>query len=136
VAASETKMKNAPAESNVGLKNSAAPMQRQAKDSPAEKVAGPVSENYFFRVSGTNRSLQQQVVFTGNYQSFSNAAQSSSQSFSRFGGGGGGGNIGNISQVTDKNLYQQSLFSNSRIAGTALVNSTNEIEINALPITP
>ena len=133
--ADETKLQNGPADLNRAPTKLVMPAPKQTKDSQAYKNAEPPAQNYFFRVTGTNRSLQQNVVFTGNVLTFSNVVQASSQtvgsSFNRAGSGGG-----NISQVTDKNLYQQSLFSNSRIAGTAVVNSTNEIEINALPVGP
>jgi len=84
-------------------------------------------ENYFFRVTGTNRSLQLNVVFTGNMQTFSNVAQALSQSVS------GGGNL---ASGLNQNVSQQNLFSNARISGTAVVNNTNEIEIEALPVAP
>ena len=135
VAADETKLRNETADLKREPAKAALPAQKQAKDSQMDKNPESSAQNYFFRVTGTNRSLRQNVVFTGNVLALSNVAQASSQtfngSFNRAGSGGG-----NISQVTDKNLYQQSLFSNSRIAGTAVVNSTNEIEINALPVTP
>ena len=135
VAADETKLRNEPADLKRAPAKAALPSQKQAKDSQTEKNLELSAQNYFFRVSGTNRSLRQNVVFTGSVLTLSNALPASSQtfgsSFNRVGGA-----AGNISQVTDKNLYQQSLFSNSRIAGTAVVNSTNEIEINALPVAP
>ena len=130
VAAAEVKLPKDQAELKRTPPKAGRLMQQQAAAAESQPA-----QNYFFRVAGTNRSLQQSVVFTGSVLTLSNVVPASSQTFgssvNRAGSRGG-----NISQVTDKNLYQQSLFSNSRIAGTAVVNSTNEIEINALPFAP
>lgn len=68
----------------------------------------PSNQNYSFRVAGTNQTLQQAVVFTGNLVTVSNAPASPAQA----------------------------LWSNSRIVGTVVVANTNAVEINAVPVAP
>jgi len=51
-----------------------------------------------------------------------------------FGGGGSGGGITQNHQQISTN--QQQLLSNSRVVGTAVIDRTNQIEINAVPVTP
>jgi prepilin-type processing-associated H-X9-DG protein len=108
------------------------PPQLKEKAPQTNKAAEQSAQNYFFRVAGTNRSLKQNVVFTGNLVAISNAAQVPQQTVGGgfTGGGGGGGQF----QQAYTNQSQQWLFSNSRIAGTALINNTNAIEINAVPV--
>jgi hypothetical protein len=81
--------------------------------------------------------LKQNVVFTGNLLANSGAPQTAqtSNSFGGTGGGGGGGGAGNQLQQAVANSSQQSLLSSSRIVGTAVIASTNQIEINAVPVT-
>lgn len=124
-----------------GRQNSPAPAKKlpgvQDKDMALQNKAG-AAQNYFFRVAGTNRSLNQSVVFTGNVLALSNpvawSAQSKVGGFSGSAGSGGG----NLSQPSAANQSQAQLgvFSNSRIEGTAVINNTNAIEINALPVVP
>ena len=96
----------------------------------AKQAEQPSAQNYFFRVSGANRSLKQNVVFAGNLIQLSNATGNAAQNFG--GGGGGGGQL----PTANANVTQQQLFSNSRITGTVTINKTNQIEINALPVNP
>jgi|GEM_PF-830464 len=112
----------------------AAPPQSQPK---AAQLAGnqqQAVQNYFFRVAGMNRTLQQNVVFTGNFLA-NNGATTTAQTSNSFGGVGGGGAGGNQFQQAAANTMQQSPLSNSRIVGTAVIASTNQIEINAVPVT-
>ena len=117
----------------------ATPPQSQTK---AAQVAGDQQQavqNYFFRVAGINRTLNQSVVFTGNFVANTGATQTAqtSNSFGAFGstgGGGGGGTAGQIHQAA-VDQSQQNLLSNSRIVGTAVIASTNQIEINAVQAT-
>jgi hypothetical protein len=92
--------------------------------------------NYFFRVTGMNRTLRQQVVFTGNVQAISNTTANAQQTVGGFGGAGGGGAGGATKQFQQNgaNSPPPVWLSNSRIVGTALVNRTNRIEINAMPV--
>jgi hypothetical protein len=84
------------------------------------------AQNYFFRVTGTNLTLKQNVVFAGNllanFSVNSNARQAPS-------GGFGGSQSQSV-------LTIQLPWSSSRIAGTAVVSDTNNIEINAVPQSP
>jgi prepilin-type processing-associated H-X9-DG protein len=107
------------------------PPQLQEKAMQMNKNADQSSQNYYFRVTGMNRSLQQNVVFTGNMTTISNAGQLGQQMVNAPAGGSGGGNV---FQPSVANQVQQSLLSNSRITGTALINNTNAIEINAVPV--
>lgn len=90
------------------------------------------AQNYYFRVSGANRSLKQNVVFAGNLIALTNVTANAAQNFSGGGGGGGGGQ----SKLADANVPQQQIFSNSRITGTVTIANTNQIEINAMPVNP
>ena len=117
----------------------AAPPQSQTKVAQAAGNEQQTVQNYFFRVAGMNRTLKQNVVFSGNLLA-NNAAPQPTQTtnfiggFSGMAGGGGGGGGGNQFQQAAANQSQQSLLSNSRIVGTAVIASTNQIEINAVPV--
>lgn len=118
VAATESSLAKAPG---------AIPAQHEAgKDLPAAQNRGQTrsqpAQNYFFRVTGTNRSLGQNVVFTGNLLALTNGAQNGPAGFGGFGG-------------RASNAGQLGIFQNSRIAGTAVINFTNAIKIDALPAT-
>ena len=110
-----------------------AQLQEKAKATQLSKSAEQSAQNYSFRVAGTNRSLKQNVVFTGNMTTISNAGQMAQQvgNAPQAQAGSGGGNL---FQPSVTNQVQQSLLSNSRITGTALINNTNAIEINAVPV--
>jgi type II secretory pathway pseudopilin PulG len=108
------------------------PPQNLEKDVRAAKNKPTAAQNYSFRVTGQNRTLKQNIVFVGNMV-VSNAQNNAQPPGGRnFGGGGGGGQF----QSAAANAAQQAVFSNSRIAGTVLIDETNKIEINALPVTP
>ena len=108
------------------------PPQNLEKDVRAAKNEPTAAQNYSFRVTGQNRTLKQNIVFVGNMV-VSNAQNNAQPPGGRnFGGGGGGGQF----QSAAANAAQQAAFSNSRIAGTVLIDETNKIEINALPVMP
>ena len=100
----------------------------------ASREESQMAQNNFFRVSGMNQTLKQNVVFTGNLLATSDATKNSQQSFSGSNGlvGGGGGGGGQSQSALNKQLS----WSNSRIAGTAVIADTNRIEINAEPLAP
>jgi len=111
------------------------------KDAVLAGNAGNVqsqAQNYFFRVAGANRSLKQNVVFIGNLIAISNAttnaATNATQKFSNQNAGARAGQF----QSANGNAApaQGLLFNNSRIAGTATIDATNKIEINAVPVAP
>jgi hypothetical protein len=83
------------------------------------------AQNYFFRVSGMNQTLKQSVVFSGNLLAYVNATRDQPQSFGRSVGG-------QLQPV----LTNQLPWRSSRIAGTAVIADTNNIEINATPQAP
>ena len=89
------------------------------------------AQNYSFRVAGFNRTLNQNVVFTGNVIGDSNATANAAQNFSNQIVSGRAGQF----QSANANA-SPALFSNSRIAGTATIDRTNQIEINAVPVAP
>jgi len=84
---------------------------------------------YFFRVTGMNRTLKQNVVFSGNVEAIPGVTSNAIQTF---GGGGGGGITQNNQQISTNQLQWQ--LSNSRVVGTAVIDHTNQIEINAVPV--
>jgi hypothetical protein len=90
----------------------------------------PLPQTYSFRVAGTNRSLQQKVVFTGNflaatnYASFQMATNNLRLGGSLVGFRGGSGQPDFLPLV------------NSRISGKAVVGNGQAVEINALPKSP
>jgi hypothetical protein len=90
------------------------------------------AQNYIFRVHGMNRTLKQGVVFTGNFLADYALSENVQQSF----GGGIAGTYKNEQQLKFEltNQIAQLPWSNLRIAGTAVVNRTNHIEVNATPV--
>jgi hypothetical protein len=93
---------------------------------PAKRDETQSAQNYFFRVTGTNLTLKQNIVFVGSLLANVNANSNARQAPT---GGFGGGQP----QSAPTN---QLPWSSSRIAGTAVVSDTNHIEINAVPQPP
>jgi hypothetical protein len=112
----------------------AAPLQNQTKVVQSAGNQQQTVQNYFFRVAGMNRTLKQNVVFSGNVEALPGAITNSIQNFGSSGGGGAGGVVQNNQPVSTN--QQQSQLSNSRVVGTAVIDRTNQIEINAVPVTP
>ncbi|HXR48480.1 MAG TPA: hypothetical protein VN784_13675 [Candidatus Limnocylindrales bacterium] len=109
-----------------------APPQIQTKSVPSVvNQQQQAVQYYFFRVTGMNRTLKQNVVFSGNVEAIPGVTTNATQTF---GGGGSGGGITQNHQQISTN--QQQLLSNSRVVGTAVIDRTNQIEINAVPVTP
>ena len=90
----------------------------------------PAPPTYFFRVTGTNRSLQQKVVFTGNLLAATNLVlfQPATNDFKLRGGLGGARGV----------AAQPALLPllNTRISGKVVIGSGQAVEINALPASP
>jgi prepilin-type processing-associated H-X9-DG protein len=126
---------NEPAPAATPAPPATVPAQVERAKTIASRNESQMAQNYFFRVSGTNRTLQQNVVFAGNLlaiaSSTTNLPQSPGVNGSLGAGGGGGGQL--QSALTNQN---QLPWSNSRIAGTAVIAGTNHIEINAVPLSP
>jgi hypothetical protein len=111
-----------------------APPQSQTKLVQAVvKQQQQAVQNYFFRVTGMNRTLKQNVVFSGNVEAIPGATTNSIQKFGSI-GGGGGGVAQNNRQISTNQLQWQ--LSNSRVVGTAVIDHTNRIEVNAVPVMP
>jgi hypothetical protein len=87
----------------------------------------PAAQNYSFRVTGTNRNLRQNVVFSGNLIPLTNAlvAWTNANAAGGPAGGGGGGVMPSV--------ISPSLLLNSRISGKAVIGNQKEIEVNATP---
>ena len=86
------------------------------------------AQNFAYRVAGTNRTLNQQVVFAWNFVAPTNEL-AAAQVKSPAGGG----------KVWQNNLPAQQfplLLNNSVINGRAQLGGTKEIEINAVPVSP
>ena len=81
-------------------------------------------QNFAFRVTGTNRTLNQAVVFSGNLVANTNAIVV--------------GNTlgGSAFQQVQPQAGQKLPLSNSRITGRASVGGNSEIQINAAPVSP
>jgi hypothetical protein len=84
----------------------------------------------FFRVAGTNLTLKQKVVFSGDLLAISSVMTNLQSSEGNIGGSAGGG--GPSSSATTN----QSSWPVSRVTGTAAIGATNTIEINAVPRSP
>jgi hypothetical protein len=120
----------------------------------AAQDALQLAQNYFFHVYGTNRTVKQTVSFTGrltmNFVPTSNAKLSfrltdntANTGGGGFGGGGGGGGGGvTVGGVLDRtkseatNQMTQLPWSSLRITGTAVINQTNRIQVDAAPVLP
>ena len=89
-----------------------------------ENAAG---NNFYFRVSGQNRTSKQNVVFTGNLIPLA-GGQDNPRAVATANNSTAG--------VGRSQAQNVAFFANSRIAGTATVDTTNQIEINALPALP
>jgi hypothetical protein len=105
-----------------------APGLAELQKNIARRYEPESAQNYFFRVTGTNQTLKQNVVFTGNLLA-NGAPNKLPQPFQSGGGGFGGGQLRAA-------LTNQLPWSNSRIAGTAVVAATNDVEIDAVPLAP
>ncbi|MEK7706405.1 MAG: hypothetical protein AAB380_00205, partial [Verrucomicrobiota bacterium] len=86
------------------------------------------AQKFVCRVSGTNRTLNQQVVFTWNFVALTNELVAAQVKLPA-----GGGN------VWQNNMPAQQfplLLNNSIINGRAQLGNAKEIEINAVPVLP
>jgi hypothetical protein len=99
-----------------------------------------LAQNYFFRVYGTNRTVKQSVVFTGNLLVNTVVTTNMYGTFQRkddfSAGEGGGGGAEGEKKLEPTNQVTQLPWSQLRITGTAVVNDTNQIQINAAPVSP
>jgi hypothetical protein len=79
-------------------------------------------QNTVFRVSGTNRTLNQPVNFVGNFVTLSNQAS------------GGGGQFQFADKSKDAYAQPVSPLQNSGIQGRLQIGGGREVEFNALPV--
>lgn len=105
----------------------------EAKGRPTAPLPSAASaqtwSNYFFRVVGTNQTLNKRIVFTGNLVCPANFPMPRAAA-DRVPAGQGGGSIGALSNANFLPL------SNARISGKVLLDNRQEIQINALPAKP
>jgi len=103
-----------------------APPKIQPSAPPAVKTSPPSgAQNYSFTVAGTNRNLNQNVVFSGNLIPFTNTLYLRSNA----GAIGGALRTGRAAPVMPETWS----LSNSRISGKAVIGNEKEIEVNATP---
>ena len=95
---------------------------KNAAAAPANNALQQTStaQNYFFRVAGTNRNLRENVVFSGNLIPLTNIVWTNASAV-----GGGEGAM--------PTALPDSLLSNSRISGKAVIGNQREIDVNATP---
>lgn len=92
-----------------------------------QQVPADQSQNYFFRVAGTNRSLNQRVVFTGNFLPGTNTMAQSLDV------------LRNQAALNERRQQQNALrvppvqLQNFRVAGEAIVGERQQLMINAVP---
>jgi hypothetical protein len=99
----------------------------QSQVSDVAKNQSAAGNSFYFRVAGQNRTSKQNVVFTGNLVPLAGNGVNAQT-------GAAENNSAGISGMSQ--AQNAALFSNSRIAGNVTVDITNQIEINAVPVTP
>lgn len=93
---------------------------------PPDSQRAQTWSTYFFRVVGTNRTLNQRIVFTGNLVCPANFPMPKTDASSSTGGVVAGGPVG-------ARMTNGLPLLNSRISGKVLLDDRRELEINALP---
>jgi len=92
---------------------------------------------YSFRVNGINRTLKQNVEFTGSLVIEIAAAQPEQQAFGASARlEGTAGNVRSQEMIESTNQTGIPPVPTLRVAGTVIINQTNQIEINAAQIMP
>ena len=104
------------------------------KKNPAPKLAGSGSagetpQNVFFRVAGTNRTLNQLVVFDGTFVANTNRTNDVVP------GAKQEGDRSNVAPQQNRPLQSQQLL-NAPIQGLATIGERNRVQINASPVGP
>ena len=98
----------------------------EGREGPAAMPAVPAGaqgwSNYFFRVVGTNQTLNQRVVFTGNLVCPADFPMPAS------GNAGVGGTVGALQAIVATNGVP---LVNARISGRAVLEDRREIQVNA-----
>jgi hypothetical protein len=99
---------------------------------PSEALKQQQLPNYFFRVDGTNRTLNQRVVFMGNVLGASNADLTIQNSNWIVGPAGALG-AGTLQNAPANNYVP---WPASRVSGKLKIGNAKEVEINAIPAKP
>jgi len=110
----------------VGVQNRQIAVGNQNAGLAGTQSAGMLTlQNFAFTVSGTNRTLNQAVVFYGNYNVDSNAVQL-----------GISNNQAQTQQTSANALPTQNQLQlpNALVQGRALIGASNRLEINAVPV--
>jgi hypothetical protein len=117
----------APAAALAARAPAGAPAQTTDSSLDSDRLA---AQSYSFRVAGTNRSLNQKVVFTGDLLTATNLASSLSVATNLSPGG--------VVERYQTAPAQQGLLPllNSRISGKVVIGGGAAVEINALPASP
>lgn len=97
---------------------------QQLLNSIASNVQRQEAQSYSFRVAGTNRALNQNVVFTGNFVPITNVNVFANSG--NFGGAAG-------AQRAIQQNFDSSVLLNSRISGKAVVGNKSEVNVDATP---
>jgi hypothetical protein len=88
--------------------------------------------SYFFRVAGTNRNLNENVIFSGNFVPFTNnQLTAESRGFGGIGGGFGGGGGAGGDQAAGQPV--QAVLSNSQINGNVVIGDQKAVDVVATP---
>jgi hypothetical protein len=95
------------------------------------KADAPKPQGYFFRVAGTNRNLNENIVFSGNFVPFTtNQGIAGASGFGGFGGKGGRANTGS-NQAAEQSI--QAVLSNSQITGNVVIGGQKAVDVAATP---
>ena len=88
------------------------------------KASAPTPQSYFFRVAGTNRDLNENIVFSGNFVPFTNHQLAANA-------GGAGGEV----EVRDQSVSRpiQAVLSDSKIEGHIVIGDQKAIDVIANP---
>ncbi len=105
----------------------------QQAQNMAQNNSPQSQQNYSFQVTGFNRTLKQNVQFTATLLGDIAAAQNAQATFGlKANAAWGAGLVQSMQQYKAGPLP----WSNLCITGTAIVNGTNQIQVNATPVPP
>jgi hypothetical protein len=110
----------------------AVPVQNNRATLPTDS-ASQTWQNYSFQVAGTNRTLNQRVVFTGNFNGFTNQLPPVQNATAVR---GLGANTGAVQVKTAPAFLNTGPLQNSRISGKLRIGENRELEFNAVPAKP
>ena len=140
-------------EMNAATENEAMPADKVEQNAPNSTIESPKmgmeqtltppgqaaqsSAGYAFRVQGMNKTLKQSVLFTGTLLGDLSMAKDVQQTFGLTANAAvGAAYAQQLMKSEQTNRAAQLPWSKLRITGTAIINKTNRIEVNATPVTP